>query len=210
LRIAWSPTLGYARPDPKVVAVCEAAAMRFEDLGCHVERVDEVFSKDPADLWIAEFYAGIGTRLRQVIENDRDLLDPAVAEVLTAALGQEMRDYYAKVFERYALRDKVRTFFERFDLLLSPVLPVSALEAQQDIPQHLADRNLVSWVFYTYPFNLTGQPAASVCAGFDEAGMPIGLQVVGRALGEYDVVRAAAAFERTCSPHYTLRKFTEA
>jgi aspartyl-tRNA(Asn)/glutamyl-tRNA(Gln) amidotransferase subunit A len=210
LRIAWSPTLGYARPDPKVVAVCEAAAMRFEELGCQVERVDEVFSSDPADLWIAEFYAGIGTRLRQVIENDRDLLDPAVAEVLTAALGQEMRDYYAKVFERYALRDKVRTFFERFDLLLSPVLPVSALEAQQDIPQHLADRNLVSWVFYTYPFNLTGQPAASVCAGFDEAGMPIGLQVVGRALGEYDVVRAAAAFERTCSPHYNIRKFTEA
>lgn len=210
LRVAWSPTLGFARPDPKVVEVCEAAAMRFEELGCRVERVDEVFSDDPADLWIAEFYAGIGTRLRQVIENDRDLLDPEVAEVLTAALGQEMRDYYAKVFERYALRDKVRTFFERFDILLSPVLPVSSLDVARSIPQHLGDRNLVSWVFYTYPFNLTGQPAASVCAGFDDAGMPIGLQIVGRALGEYDVVRAAAAFERTCEPDYNIRKFMEA
>jgi aspartyl-tRNA(Asn)/glutamyl-tRNA(Gln) amidotransferase subunit A len=121
-----------------------------------------------------------------------------------------MRDYYEKVFERYALRDKVRTFFERFDLLLSPVLPISSLDVGQNIPRHLGDRNLVSWVFYTYPFNLTGQPAASVCAGFDEAGMPIGLQIVGRALGEYDVVRAAAAFERTCAPHYNICKFTEA
>lgn len=207
LKIAWSPTLGYARADPKVVSVCEAAARRFEELGCHVEEVSEVFAKDPADLWIAEFYAGIGTRLRSVIENDRDLLDPAVADVLTAALGQEMRDYYAKVFERYALRDKIREFFSRYDLLLSPVLPVSSLPVQQNIPSHLGDRNLVSWVFYTYPFNLTGQPAASVCAGFDDEGMPIGLQIVGKALGEYDVVRAAAAFERTCPANYNIRKF---
>jgi aspartyl-tRNA(Asn)/glutamyl-tRNA(Gln) amidotransferase subunit A len=210
LRIAWSPTLGYARTDPKVVSVCEAAAMRFEELGCHVEEVEDPFSGDPADLWIAEFYAGIGTRLRNIIEQDRDLLDPAVASVLTLALGQEMRDYYAKVFERYALRDRMREFFNRYDLLLSPVLPVSSLDVGLNIPAHLGERNLVSWVFYTYPFNLTGQPAASVCAGFDDAGMPIGLQIAGRALGEYDVVRAAASFERTCPPNYNIRKFAEA
>ena len=58
----------------------------------------------------------------------------------------------------------MRLFFERFDILLSPVLPVSSLDAGLNIPPHLADRNLVSWVFYTYPFNLTGQPAAAVCA----------------------------------------------
>lgn len=207
LRIAWSPTLGYARPDPKVVAVCAAAARRFEDLGCHVEQVDQIFAEDPADLWIAEFYAGVGTRLRPVVETSRSLLDPAVADVLAAALDQEMRDYYAKVFARYALRDRLREFFDRFDLLLSPVLPVSSLAVGQDMPAHLADRNLVSWVFYTYPFNLTGQPAASVCAGFDDEGMPIGLQIAGRALGEYDVVRAAAAYERTQPPGYNVRSF---
>lgn len=209
MRIAWSPTLGYARPEPEVVAVCEAAAQRFVDLGCGVELVEDVFDADPADMWIAEFYAGVGTRLSPILERDRDLLDPAVAEVLAAALGQDMRDYYRKVFDRYALRDRLRTFFDRFDVLLSPTLPISALDAGIDIPPHLHDRNLVSWVFYTYPFNLTGQPAASVCAGFDAAGMPIGLQIVGRALGEYDVVRAAAAFERTCEPEYNIRRLDE-
>ena len=95
----------------------------------------------------------------------RELIDPAVADILEQALRQELRDYYGKVFERYALRDKLRPFFERYDILLSPVLPVTSLDVGKNLPDHLGDRNLVSWVYYTYPFNLTGQPAATVCAG---------------------------------------------
>ena len=207
LRVAYSPTLGYARPDPAVEAIVAQAVRAFENLGCKVDLVEKVFDKDPADLWTAEFYAGVGTRLRSFVEKQRDLLDPAVAEVLDAALAQDMRSYYEKVFERYALRDKVRTFFETYDLLLSPVLPVASLDAGKNIPDQLPDRNLVSWVFYTYPFNLTGQPAATVCAGIAADGMPVGLQIVGRALGEYDVVRAAAAFERTKPAGYNVRPF---
>jgi aspartyl-tRNA(Asn)/glutamyl-tRNA(Gln) amidotransferase subunit A len=62
-------------------------------------------------------------------------------------------------------------------------------------------------VYYTYPFNLIGHPAATVCAGFGADGMPVGLQIVGRALAEYDVIRAAAAFERTQPPGYNTRVF---
>jgi aspartyl-tRNA(Asn)/glutamyl-tRNA(Gln) amidotransferase subunit A len=207
LRIAYSTTLGYARPDRDVAAIVTSAARAFEDLGCAVDQVDNVFERDPADLWTAEFYAGVGTRLRSFVETQRDLLDPAVAEVLDAALSQDMRGYYEKVFERYAFRDKVRAFFETYDLLLSPVLPITSLDTGKNIPDHLQDRNLVSWVYYTYPFNLTGQPAATVCAGIAGDGMPVGLQIVGRALGEYDLVRAAAAFERTKPTGYNLRAF---
>ena len=208
LRIAYSPTLGYARPDPEVLAVTAQAARRFEDLGCHVEEVDKVFDKDPADLWTAEFYAGVGIRLRHFLENQRDLLDPAVADVLAPALSQEMHDYYASVFERYALRDKLRLFFETYDILISPVLPVVSLDAGVNIPPALSDRNLVSWVFYTYPFNLTGQPAACVCAGMASDGMPVGLQIVGRSHAEDDVIRAACAYERSQAAGYNIRPFT--
>jgi aspartyl-tRNA(Asn)/glutamyl-tRNA(Gln) amidotransferase subunit A len=207
LRIAYSPTLGYARPDPDVQAIVADAARVFEELGCKVDLVDNVFEKDPAELWTAEFYAGVGTRLRSFVETKRELLDPAVAEVLDLALSQDIRAYYEKVFERYALRDKIRVFFETYDLLLSPVLPVSSLDVGKNIPDHLRDRNLVSWVYYTYPFNLTGQPAATVCAGIASDGMPVGLQIVGRALGEYDVVRAAAAYECTKPAGYNVRPF---
>ncbi|ARQ00128.1 amidase [Pseudorhodoplanes sinuspersici] len=200
MRVALSLTLGYARPDADVVAVIEKAGKTLEDLGCIVETVDTVFEKDPADLWTAEFYAGVGTRLRGVVATQRDLLDPAVAEILEAALAQNMRDYYEKVFERYVFREKVRTFFEHYDALVSPVVPVSSLDVGVNIPPHLIDRNLVSWVYYTYPFNLTGQPATTICAGLGDGGMPVGLQIVGRSLGEFDVVRLACAFERVTVP----------
>jgi aspartyl-tRNA(Asn)/glutamyl-tRNA(Gln) amidotransferase subunit A len=119
-----------------------------------------------------------------------------------------MRAYYESVFARYALRDRMAGFFTDYDVLLSPTLPISSLEAGRNIPEGLEDRSLVSWVFYTYPFNLTGQPAASVCAGLASDGMPVGLQIVGRGLGEADVLRAAAAIERTQPPDYNLRPFT--
>ncbi|WP_454917919.1 amidase [Xanthobacter sediminis] len=202
LRVAYSPTLGYARPSPEVVAVTDRAARTLADLGCHVEQVERVFATDPADLWTAEFYAGVGTRLRDVLENRRELLDPAVADILMPALSQDMRAYYASVFDRYALREEMRQFFERYDILISPVLPVSALEAGRNLPAGLEDRNLVSWVFYTYPFNLSGQPAGTVCAGLSPDGMPIGLQIAGRSHCEDDVVRLACAFERTQPPGY--------
>ena len=185
----------------------DRAARTFEDLGCIVEPVESVFESDPADLWTAEFYAGVGIRLRSFMENQRDLLDPAVADVLEPALSQDMRDYFTKVFARYALREKLRIFFEDYDLLISPVIPVTSLDVGRNIPDQLSDRNLVSWVFYTYPFNLTGQPAASVCAGFAPDGMPVGLQVVGRSYCEPDVIRAAAAFERTHGAGYNVGAF---
>ena len=114
------------------------------------------------------------------------------------------------MFERYALRDKLRPFFARYDILLSPVLPVTSLDVGKNVPDHMPDRNLVSWVYYTYPFNLTGQPAATVCAGIASDGMPVGLQIVGRSLGEADVVRAAAAYERSQSKGYNVRPFASA
>lgn len=195
LRIAWSPTLGYAAPDADVVAVCEAAARRFESLGCAVEPVPDVFGSDPVEMWMAEFYGGIGTRLKGLMADAPDRLDRSVVETLRAGLDRSMTDFFVQVFARYEFRETVRRFFERYDLLLSPTLPCAAFEAGRDTPPGREARNIVSWVYYTYPFNLTGQPAASIPAGFTEGGLPVGLQMIGRINREVDVLRAAAAFE---------------
>jgi aspartyl-tRNA(Asn)/glutamyl-tRNA(Gln) amidotransferase subunit A len=207
LRVAYSPTLGYARPDAEVLRVVDAAAKLFESFGCAVDLVDKVFDRDPVDIWAAEFYAGAGTRLRPFLESKRELLDPAIADVLDKALRQELRDYTTNMFERYALRDKLLPFFERYDILLSPVLPVTSVDAGKAMPDHMPDRDVVSWVYYTYPFNLTGQPAGTVCAGIAADGMPVGLQVVGRAMGEASLVRAMAAYEASQPGGYNVRKF---
>lgn len=195
MRIAWAPTLGYAKPVPEVVEITEAAIKTFEDLGCEVILMDDFIGENPFDMWVAEFYAGVGTRLRNVLRDARELLDPAVADMLEPALNQTLEEYYTKVFRRYDFREKIRARFESIDLLLSPTAPVPAFNADVNIPRQLSENNIVSWQYYTYPFNLTGQPAASIPVGFTAAGLPVGLQMVARINRETDIFRAAAAFE---------------
>ena len=195
LRIAWSPTFGYASPEPEVAALCEAAALRFEALGCTVEPADDALGADPLDMWMAEFYGGIGTRLKDLMADRPEELDPSVVATLSAGLDRSMVEYFDQLFARYAFRERMRLFFERYDLLLSPTLPCAAFDAGRDTPPGLEARNIVSWVYYTYPFNLTGQPAASIPAGFSAAGLPVGLQLVAGINREVDILRAAAALE---------------
>ena len=202
MRVAWSATLGYGRPDPDVVAACEAAVKVLEGLGCDVIdwdaasgiAKDDITRQDPIELWMAEFYAGVGTRLKNAMRDSRDLLDPAVARMLAPALDQSIDDYYATVFRRYEFRERMRARFESIDLLLTPTTPCTAFAADADAPPWSAS-NIISWMSYTYPFNLTGQPAASVPVGFSAAGLPIGLQMVAKINHETDIFRAAAAFE---------------
>jgi Asp-tRNA(Asn)/Glu-tRNA(Gln) amidotransferase A subunit family amidase len=194
MRVAWSPTLGYARPTPEVLEITEEAVRDIEGLGLSVDLVEEVMD-DPVELWNAEFFAGAGTRLKDALRNSRELLDPAVADVLDGALEATVADYYEKVFARYALREQIRRFFEQYDLLLTPTLPVPAFGAGVNVPPELPGRNVVSWVYYTYPFNLTGNPAASLPCGFTADGLPVGLQVVARTNREAGALRLSAAFE---------------
>lgn len=194
MRVAWSPTLGYARPSTEVLEITEGAVRTLEALGCSVDLVDKVMD-DPVDLWSAEFYAGAGTRLKDALRNSHELLDPAVAEILDGALAGTIEEYYAKVFARYELRERVRQFFEDYDLLVTPTLPVAAFEAGVNVPPEVPGRNIVSWVYYTYPFNLTGNPAASIPCGFTGEGLPVGLQMVTGTNRETDLLRASAGFE---------------
>ena len=195
MRIAWSKTLGYANVDKEVTAILEKAVKIFEDLGCQMIEIDSVFESDPIELWMSEFYAGVGVRLKNTLRDQRELLDPAVASVLDNALNQTSEEYYSNVFKRYEFREKVRVCFEDFDLLLTPATPCSAFNIGLNTPPKLIDRNIVSWVYYTYPFNLTGQPAASIPAGFTQAGLPVGIQLVSKINSEVDIFRAASAFE---------------
>jgi aspartyl-tRNA(Asn)/glutamyl-tRNA(Gln) amidotransferase subunit A len=195
LRIAWSPTLGYARVDPEVAAITQKAVTVIAGLGTEVELVGHVMD-DPVDLWTAEFYAGVGTKLRQTVLDAPEMLDPAVLDVLRSALAQDMQAYYSRVFARYAFREAMRQVFTRYDLLLTPTLPVAAFDVGRDVPPGFEDKNIVSWASFTYPFNLTGQPAASLPVGMTQDGLPVGLQVVAPSHDEGVIFDLAARYER--------------
>ena len=195
MRIAWSPTLGYANPTSEVVGLCEQAVRTFEELGCEVELVDKVMESDPLDMWMSEFYAGVGTRLKTMFAGQTERLDPAVAEMLSGALDRTLEEYWTQVFNRYRFREEMRQFMERYDLLVSPVLPVPAFDVGLNVPPQIPDANVISWVRYTYPFNLTGQPGASLPVGLTGEGLPVGLQLISKTIRETDIFRVSAAFE---------------
>jgi Asp-tRNA(Asn)/Glu-tRNA(Gln) amidotransferase A subunit family amidase len=196
LRVAWSPTLGYAPLNDEVRQLTTSAVGRLEEAGCHVDTVECVFGEDPIELWNAEFYGGVGARLKSALDNTPELLDPAVAAVLGDVLySQTVEEYFLKYFKRFDLREQFRSFLEPYDVLITPTLPVSELAAGVNVPPDLEDRNIVSWVYYTYPFNLTGNPAGSVPCGFTRSGMPVGLQIVAKTLREVDLFAVAGALE---------------
>jgi Asp-tRNA(Asn)/Glu-tRNA(Gln) amidotransferase A subunit family amidase len=138
----------------------------------------------------------VGAKLKSALDNAPELLDPAVAAVLGDVLySQTVEEYFLKYFKRFDLREQFRSFLEPYDVLITPTLPVAELAAGVNVPPDLEDRNIVSWVYYTYPFNLTGNPAGSVPCGFTRSGMPVGLQIVAKTLREVDLFAVAGALE---------------
>ena len=105
-------------------------------------------------------------------------------------------DYLNAVKQRGALGTQMRTFMERYDLLLTPALPIPAFKAGRLSPADDGTGKWVDWTPFSYPFNLTQQPAGSVPCGFTESGLPAGLQIVGRMFDDATVLRACNAYEQ--------------
>ena len=197
LRVAWSPDLGYALIDPEVREIVTKAAERFGELGCHVEEAHPSL-EDPWEsivhvIWASAF---AGLHLHD-LDAVRDQIDPGLVRVIEQGLqlsGAEVAIAYAQRNDYY---HTWRQFMERYDLVLTPTLPVTAFPAGDDHPGQIDGQptTYLSWTAFTYPFNITGQPAASVPCGFDHNGLPIGLQIVGRWRDDVTVLRASAAFE---------------
>lgn len=206
-RVAWSPTLGYARVVSDVLETTERAAMAFRELGCEVEQVDPNLP-DPANvldvIWSGSLAGHFAGRLNQV----RDLLDPGLLTVIDRAASLSASDMAHALQLRNTYYTGMREFMElqRFDLLLTPTLPVTAFAAGLDEPEGWQRATLapLDWTPFTFPFNLTGQPAATVPCGVDRNGLPVGLQIVGRWRDDSTVLRAASAFE-TAMPWADLR-----
>ncbi len=197
LRVAWSPDLGYALVEPEVREIVEKAALRFEELGCRVDETQPDLD-DPWDsivhvIWSSAFAGLYGSDLDAV----RDRLDPGLVRVIEMGLqlsGAEVAIAYARRNDYY---HAWRQFMERYDLLLTPTLPVTAFRAGDDHPSEIDGEatSYIGWTAFTYPFNITGQPAATVPCGFASDGLPVGLQIVGRWRDDVTVLRASAAFE---------------
>jgi aspartyl-tRNA(Asn)/glutamyl-tRNA(Gln) amidotransferase subunit A len=194
LRVAYSPTLGYVDLDPEVGRLVRDAVTVLSDLGAHVEEVDPGFS-DPVEAFHVLWFAGVAKVLAAYPADRRGELEPALAEV--AALGESYSamDYLEATAQRMALGVLMGRFHDTYDLLLTPTMPIPAFEAGVEVPPGWPGERWTSWTPYSYPFNLTQQPAASVPCGFTAQGLPVGLQIVGARHSDALVMSAAQAFQ---------------
>jgi aspartyl-tRNA(Asn)/glutamyl-tRNA(Gln) amidotransferase subunit A len=196
LRVAYSPDLGFPRIiDPEVAAACAGAAKAFRETGCRVDEV-RVTWPSPRDAWQVIFCGGIATRMAPSLER-RAEIEPGLLKLIEWYLGEPPVRYVQAWFDRLEWWRHPRTFFETYDLLLTPTVACPPFAIGLDNPTEIDGKSIepYDWVL-TYPFNLTGQPAASIPCGFTRDGLPVGLQIVGRRFDDVTVLRASAAFER--------------
>jgi aspartyl-tRNA(Asn)/glutamyl-tRNA(Gln) amidotransferase subunit A len=196
LSVAWSPDLGYARLDPEVAELCAAAAERFESFGGHVEVVSPSW-EDPEEIFRvmvgAETWSAWGDRL----EADGEKMDRSLRALMKFGGGVTAEQYLRAMRRRQDLWTEVQRFLARFDLLITPTVAVPPFEVGRPGLNEVNGQpsSPLGWTPFCFPFNLTGQPAATVPVGFTSAGLPVGLQIVGRRHADHTVLAASAAFE---------------
>ncbi len=175
--MAFAPTLGYGVVDPEVAAIVRSAVTRLAERFA-IEAIDGPVCDDESEVFSAEFVGGVSARLGADFDREADRLDPALRAMVQRFREMSAPHYTALLRRRQHHRDRLRLFFERWPVLITPMTPWPALRLDERAPPGCEAYRL--WTFFGYPFNLTGQPAATLPCGFTGSGLPVGLQVVVR------------------------------
>ena len=195
VRVVWSPTLGYATGvHAEVAAACAAGVQKLAELGAQVEAVDPGFD-DPLDITTGLWFLGSWTLWNTLTPAQQAQTDPDFAAQAALGRGFSALDIQQLNLRRGALAPHMRQFMQRFDLLVTPAVAVPAFDLRPAGQAPMTPQSMLGWTPFSYPFNLTQQPACTIPCGLTSDGLPIGLQMVGPMFGDATVLRAARAFE---------------
>ncbi len=194
LRVAYTPALGYAEVDPEVARAVRGAVTALERRGARVTHADPGFAS-PLATFDVLWYAGAAKVVDDIPGDRRHLIDPGLAEIAEQGRRYSAVDYLQALRERSELGIAMGAFHQEYDLLVLPTEPIVAFAAGAEVPAGSAGRRWTGWTPFTYPFNMSHQPAATVPCGFSGAGLPIGVQVVGPRHADALVLSACAAIE---------------
>jgi aspartyl-tRNA(Asn)/glutamyl-tRNA(Gln) amidotransferase subunit A len=193
LRVAFSPDFGgQVAVDGQVAAAVRTAVNRLTELGAHVELADPDFA-DPVEAFHTLWFSGAAATTAHFDREQRERMDQSLREISEQGQHISAVDYLNAVGVRMALGRTMGLFHERFDLLVTPTMPITAFEAGVEVPTGSSHTRWTGWTPFTYPFNMTQQPACSLPCGTDSDGMPIGLHLVAARHADASVLRAAHA-----------------
>ncbi|MEZ0362243.1 amidase [Mycobacterium sp. pUA109] len=192
LDVAYSPTLGYAEVDPQIAAAAAAAVRALADAGLNVVEADPGFA-DPVDAFETLWATGAAASLRSYGAAARDQVDPGLLAMWDRGLAVSGVEYLDARQVCIELGLTMGEFHETHNLLITPTTPIPAFAAGHDVPVDSGMRWWAQWTPFTYPFNMTQQPALSIPIGTTSEGLPIGLQIVGPRHSD-DLVLAVGRF----------------
>jgi aspartyl-tRNA(Asn)/glutamyl-tRNA(Gln) amidotransferase subunit A len=194
--VAWSADLGFGDADADVRAICREAFEQLAALGSG--EVPKVDLSDALEAYTILISMRRAASMGEVIDEWAPVMDPFVVDYIRSGRSMTSLDLGRGIRRRNALYAAVEAIFDEYDLLVTPTVAITPFEIGQNNPATVNGQPLRSWrhwMCFTFPFNLTGQPAATVPAGFTRDGLPVGLQIVGGHLADGLVLRAAAALE---------------
>ncbi|RWB69911.1 amidase family protein [Mesorhizobium sp.] len=197
-RIAFSPNLGHAQVDPDVAMLVRRAA---EDLAraAGTQLVEVTPSWGILGPEIGRFFwsANLAGHA-DLLDKWQEHLDPGLVACIRDGSRHGVSQYQRMRVRKHQYITEIHRFFENFDLLLTPAASVAAFPLPRLQPEHWPqhDWDWISWAEFSYPFNMSGNPAASVPCGFTDEGLPVGLQIVGRRFDDLGVLQASALFEK--------------
>ncbi|MEQ8393766.1 amidase [Thalassobaculum sp.] len=193
-RIAYCPVLGNADVHPEIAAMVKTAAQAFVELGATVEEVDPPIP-DSHETFRKHWFTGAANLFTAFTAEQKALIDPGLQQIAAEGAAFTLLEYLAAVKEREAMGTAMSLFHETYDVLLTPTLPIPAFEAGHEVPPGSGLTRWTEWTPFSYPFNLTQQPAASIPCGRTSEGLPAGLQIVATKGRDDKVLTASAAYE---------------
>jgi len=202
LRVGYSADFGFVRNDPEVDAAVRAAVGVLAGAGAHVDEVDPGFG-DPVQAFHVLWFSGEAKVLASygALDHLADRIDPGLHRTAVIGSAYSASDYLDAMAVRMDLGGRMGRFHQDYDVLVTPTLPLPAFPVGQDVPDGWPSPDWTSWTPYTYPFNMTQQPALSVPCGFTRAGLPIGLQIVGARHADALVLRVGQAYQSATDWH---------
>jgi len=175
IRIAYSPTLGYVNINPKVKRLTDNAVKRLEALGAEIDIVDPGFT-DPIEIFSTLWFAGAAKVVSSLNSKEKELLDPGFLEIGMRGNDINIIKYMKAIDSRAELGQKMQEFHKKYDVLITPTLPNVAFSAGQNTELN-TQKDWMEWTPFSYPFNLTQQPALTIpCGQLND--LPVGLQII--------------------------------
>lgn len=201
LRIGYSADLGYANVDPQIAERVREAATRLEALGAEIVEIDPGFSS-PLDTFRKLWFTASLEQWSQTGQDQRPLLDPGMVANAREAEPWKAVELFRALADRAALTQRLEHFNQTYHLLMTPSVAVSPFEINQEVPPGSGMQDWEEWAPFSYPFNLSQQPAASVPCGFTNEGLPVGFQLAGGKFDDIRVLRACHAYMEAHPPRF--------